>query len=247
MAEEPEALVTRMIELETADGLMPCYEAVPTGGGSRCAVIVIQEAFGVNGHIQELTRRFAGEGYHAVAPALFHRTGDNPIIPYDRFDEVMKHMTALSDEGILADVDAVREHLSTGGIGDGHTGAIGFCMGGRASFLVAARRPLGAAVSFYGGGIVTARSLRMPALLREVAQIETPWLGLFGDMDESIPVDDVEELRSTFAEKATVEWDVVRYADAGHGFNCDQRPSYHEASARDAWSRALGWFGSHLP
>jgi carboxymethylenebutenolidase len=236
-----------MVDLETPDGPMPCYEAFPESGGTHRGMIVIQEAFGVNSHIQELTRRFAEEGYHAVAPPLFHRTGDNPVIPYDRFDEVMKHMAALSDEGILEDIDAVRGHLSDAGIDDGHTGAIGFCMGGRASFLVAARRPLGATVSFYGGGIVTARSPRMPALISEVARIETPWLGLFGDLDESIPVDDVEVLRSALDEHAAVEWDVVRYPYAGHGFHCDQRPSYHEASARDAWHRALGWFDSHLP
>jgi carboxymethylenebutenolidase len=105
---------------------------------------------------------------------------------------------------------------------------------------------LGAAVSFYGGGIVTARSEKMPALIGEIPDLETPWLGLFGDLDESIPVGDVEKLRSALAERATVDWDIVRYPDAAHGFNCDQRPSYHEPSARDAWGRALEWFDAHL-
>ena len=240
-------LITRVAGLETPDGPMGCYEALPEGEGNHRAMIVIQEAFGVNDHIQEVTRRLAGEGYHAVAPPLFHRTGDNPTIPYDRFDEVRGHLGALSDEGILQDVDAVRRHLASAGLGDGRTGVIGFCMGGRASCLVAVRRGLGAAVSFYGGGIVTARSEHMPALLGEIAGMKTPWLGVFGDLDQSIPVDDVERLRAELARKAQVDWDIVRYPDAGHGFNCDQRPSYHGPSARDAWARALAWFDAHLP
>ena len=247
MTAEAAPLITRIIELETPDGPMPCYEAFPDGSGNRRGMIVIQEAFGVNNHIQEIARRLAAQGYHAVAPPLFHRTGSNPTIPYDRFDEVAKHLVALTDDGILQDADAVRHHLQAAQLDDGCTGVIGFCMGGRASFLVAARRRLAAAVSFYGGGILRARSEKMPALIGGIPDLETPWLGLFGDLDETIPVDDVEKLRTALAERATVDWDIVRYPDAGHGFNCDQRPSYHEPSARDAWGRALEWFDAHLP
>ena len=233
-------LITRTIELETPEGPMPCYEAFRDAEGDHRGMIVIQEAFGVNGHIQEITRRLAEQGYHAVAPPLFHRTGDNPTIAYERFDEVREHLAALTDEGILQDVDVVRRHLRESQLGDEHTGVIGFCMGGRASCLVAVRRKLAAAVSFYGGGIVRTRSENMPALIGEVANLGTPWLGLFGDLDESIPTDDVETLRSVLAETASVDWDIVRYPDAGHGFNCDQRSSYHEPSARDAWGARAG-------
>ncbi len=247
MTAEAVPLITRIVELETPGSPMPCYEALPEGEGNHRAMIVVQEAFGVNDHIQEVTRRLASERYHALAPSLFHRTGVNPTIPYDRFDEARKHLAALSDEGILQDLDAVRRHLTATQLGDEHTGVIGFCMGGRVSCLVAVRRKLAGAVSFYGGGIVRARSEHMPALIGEISDLKTPWLGLFGDLDESIPVDDVEKLRSVLAQSATVEWDIVRYRDAGHGFNCDQRPSYHEASARDAWARALSFFDAHMP
>ena len=79
----------------------------------------------------------------------------------------------------------------------------------------------------------------------EAGSLQTPWLGLFGDDDQMIPVDGVEELRTQMRD-SPVNTDVVRYPDAGHGFHCDARESYHEASAKDGWNRALDWFSSHL-
>jgi carboxymethylenebutenolidase len=84
-------------------------------------------------------------------------------------------------------------------------------------------------------------------LLDEASQLKTPWLGLFGDADGGIPIDDVERLRAVLDEQAPVDHDVVRYADAEHGFHCDARPdSYHEESAKDAWDRTLAWFSTYL-
>jgi carboxymethylenebutenolidase len=105
---------------------------------------------------------------------------------------------------------------------------------------------LGAAVGFYGGGIVTGRRPQFPSLIDESASLQTPWLGLFGDADESIPVDDVERLRATLDEQTAVAHDIVRYPEAEHGFHCDQRPSYNPKAAADAWQRTLAWFGEHL-
>jgi carboxymethylenebutenolidase len=93
---------------------------------------------------------------------------------------------------------------------------------------------------------VTPRFPQFPGLVDESAAMQTPWLGLFGDADESIPVDDVERLRSTLDEKAPVAHEVVRYPGAQHGFNCDQRPSYDREAAADAWQRTLAWFATHL-
>jgi carboxymethylenebutenolidase len=223
---------------------MDLLEVTPDEPNGR-AVIVIQEAFGLNDHIADVCSRLAGEGYVAVAPALFHRTG-SPVLGYDDFQKVMPHMQQLSDDGILADVDAARQHLQQMGYDDAHTGIVGFCLGGRVAFLVATKRQLGAAVTFYGGGIVSVRSDAMPSLVDGVAGMRTPWLGFFGDRDKSIPVDDVEALRGRLDAEAEVPHDVVRYESAGHGFFCDRRDSYHEESAADAWPRALAWFEAHL-
>jgi carboxymethylenebutenolidase len=233
---------TRTITLTTDDGPMSVYEAVPDGGATNgAAVIVIQEAFGVNDHIEDVTRRFAALGYHAAAPHLFHRAGGGTA-PYGDFSKVLPLFEGLSDASILTDIDAVRAHLPHK---DERIGVVGFCMGGRASFLVAAERWLGAAVGFYGGGIVNARRPQFPALVGRAYAMQTPWLGLFGDRDESIPVEDVEALRSALVE-APVDTEVVRYADAEHGFHCDARPSYSPDAAADAWQRTVDWFRRYL-
>lgn len=226
----------------TADGPMRVYEAGPADAGTaRAAVVVVQEAFGVNDHIQDVTRRFAAAGYHAVAPELFHRAGDGLTGAYGDFDRVIELFGSIGgDEAILVDIDATLERLHALGFGDDRVGAVGFCFGGRVTFLVAARRALGAAVGFYGGGIVSARFPRFPPLIDEARSLRTPWLGLFGDEDRSIPVEDVERLRTALHD-ASVDTEVVRYAGAGHGFHCDVRPDHHPQAAADAWARTLAW------
>jgi carboxymethylenebutenolidase len=231
------------IELVTPDGAMDVYEAKPDGE-ARGAVIVIQEAFGVNDHIQDVTRRFAAEGYRAVAPALFHRAGGGSA-GYDDFSKVMPLFEGVNDDGILDDVDATIAHLDAEGFAPAQIGIVGFCFGGRVTFLVASRRTLGAAVGFYGGGIAAAGGLPFAPLIGESSTLQTPWLGLFGDQDKGISVESVEELR-TALEQAPVDADIVRYADAEHGFHCDARASYHAESAADGWRRTLAWFAGHL-
>jgi carboxymethylenebutenolidase len=233
--------------IDTADGPMRVYEAAPDTAPTA-AVIVIQEAFGVNPHIEDVTRRFADAGYHAVAPDMFHRTGGG-VVDYSDFGAIIPHFVGIGDDNaILADVDAALDYLRGIGFADRRIGIVGFCFGGRVTFLTAVNRSLGAAVGFYGGGIVTARFPQFPALVGDITRIDTPWLGLFGDLDQSIPVEDVELLREALA-NAPVPSEVVRYADAEHGFHCDARDArdaYNAAAAKDAWDRTLDWFARHL-
>ncbi len=122
---------TKDQELTTADGPMRLYEAVPDGD-ARGAVVVIQEAFGVNPHIEDVTRRFADAGYHAVAPDMFHRTGPDAIVDYGDFGPVMEHFAGIgSDDAILADVDATIDYLHSIGFADQQIGIVGFCFGGQ--------------------------------------------------------------------------------------------------------------------
>jgi carboxymethylenebutenolidase len=241
---EAGAMHETTFEVGTPDGTMPIYEARPDGGGPRRGVVVVQEAFGVNDHIQSVTRRFAAAGYHAMAPHIFHRAGGGTA-PYDDFEKVLPLFEGLTDDGILDDIDATVAAMANHGITAERVATVGFCFGGRVTFLVAVRRKLGAAVGFYGGGIVTARFPQFPPLIGEVPAMRTPWLGLFGDLDPSIPVDDVERLRAELG-AAPVGHDVVRYAAAGHGFHCDERPEYEPDAATDAWTRTLEWLERHL-
>jgi carboxymethylenebutenolidase len=235
---------TSDLVLETPDGPMAVFEATPDGD-ARGAVIVIQEAFGVNAHIRDVTGRFARAGYHAIAPAYFHRAGGGAVEDYTDVAAIFGLFEGLTDDGILVDTDAALDHLHHRGFEDAGIGVVGFCFGGRASFLVSLRRALGAGVGFYGGGIATKGVLPFPALVDEADGLQTPWLGLFGDEDASIPVADVEHLREALT-ASPVAAEVVRYPGAAHGFHCDARADYHEPSAADAWTRTLAWFDAHL-
>ena len=230
------------VSVNTVDGEMALYDAEPEGS-ARAAVMVIQEAFGVNRHIEEVTRRFAAVGYRAVAPHLFHRTGD-PVLDYGNLENVMPHMQALTEAGLVTDLDASLSHLSAVGFAPSRIGVVGFCMGGAVTFLAAVRNTLGAAVTFYGGGVAEGR-FGMPSLIEMAPRLKTPWLGLYGDLDQGIPVENVESLRETMT-KASVPTEIIRYSEAGHGFHCDARDSYHEASAKDAWHHTLEWFETYL-
>ena len=196
------------LKLDTRDGPMTCFEAIPDGD-TRGAVIVVQEAFGVNEHIRDVTRRFAAAGHHAVAPAFFHRAGGGTA-DYGDFAAVMPLFEGVSDDGILTDIDAAIAHLRDAGFADSAIGIVGFCFGGRVTFLASARRALGAGVGFYGGGIASKGMLPFDALIGEAKTLRTPWLGLFGDEDASIPVEDVEALREALR-SAPVAAEVVRY------------------------------------
>ena len=213
-------------------------DGTPKGG-----IVVVQEAFGVNDHIEDVTGRFARLGWLAVAPHLFHRSGD-PTFGYDDLPAVRPHMEALTADGVLEDIDAALDRIAEAGIARSRTGVTGFCMGGSVTLVVTARRNIGAGVTFYGGGVTEGRFGFGP-LVEEAKHLRAPWLGLFGDEDHAIPVDAVEALRVAAASSGQPT-EIVRYAEAGHGFHCDQRGSYHEPSAKDAWQRTLDWFDRYL-
>jgi carboxymethylenebutenolidase len=211
---------------------------MPRGG-----VVVLQEAFGVNGHITDVCRRIASEGWLAVAPHLYHRRGD-PALGYADVTVVQPYMGSLQGSEILADVDDALRHLSVLGIEPSATAIVGFCMGGYISLIAATERPFGAAVTFYGSGIRNGR-FGMPPLLEAAPRLRCPWIGMFGDLDPSIPVDEVEELRTGVA-SSPYPAEVVRYRDAGHGFVCDQRENYVPHAAEDGWKRMISWLERHL-
>ena len=211
-------------------------------GTPRRAVIVVQEAFGVNDHIIDLCERLTRDGYLAVAPHMFHRTGD-PVFAYDDFSSIFSHIEAMTMDGVMEDIDAAIRAITDSGVATSKIGIVGFCMGGSISMHVAATRDIGAGVGFYGGGIKG--RWFFPSQIDAVQQLRAPWLGLFGDKDQSIPVQDVEELREA-SKLSPNQVEIIRYKDADHGFNCDARASFHAESASDAWQRMLAWYDTYL-
>lgn len=208
------------------------------------ALIVLQEAFGVNDHIRSLVEMFAREGYYAVAPELFHRTG-SPEVPYDDFPSAMASLTALSYEGLYEDLVATSEFLREAGFPCASTGIVGYCMGGCVAFFAATLGIVGAAASYYGGGVATGR-FGLESLLDLAPSLQCPWTGFYGDLDKGIPVDQVEALRNA-TDATGVATDIVRYENADHGFNCDGRPAvFNEAASKDATTRTLSFFASTL-
>lgn len=234
--------------LQTPDGEMELFDAEPARA-ARGGVVVIQDIFGLNDYLRDVCGRLATEGYRAVAPQLYHRNGVKAL-EYAPAEIVVRNSPVLTSQGVLSDIASSLEYLRSAGFEARRTAIIGFCLGGTLAFAAAVEHSLGAAVTFYGGGIREGR--RGFAPLEELApKLKTPWLGLYGDRDlpseygHGIPVVEVEALRAA-ALLAPVETEVVRYPEAGHAFHCDRRPTYHEGSAKDAWQRTLEWLGTHM-
>jgi len=231
------------IEIPTADGPMPAFSTTPDGP-SRGGIVVIQEAFGLTEHIGRVTERLAAEGFRAIAPALFHRDG-SPVIAYDDMESIYPVMQTLSAGTITMDVDAALGQLGDEGFAPGRRGMVGFCMGGSVTLIAATRPGLGAAVTYYGGGLATGR-FGMDPLIGLGSKIRCPWNGHYGDLDQGIPVEEVEQLRVAAA-SASAPTEIFRYANADHGFNCEDRPAVFNAEAAQiAWDRTIGFFTANL-
>lgn len=232
------------VQLITSDGRMEAYVAQPKGGGSFPGVVVIQEAFGVNDHIKKVTERVAAEGYVAIAPDIYHREAER-VIPYAEMPKAIAALQRVVDNKAMEDVGAAIAHLkSQGNVKSGSIGVTGFCMGGRLTYLAAAHHAndVKCAVPYYGGGIPAGN----PSPLSRTKEIKCPLYLFFGAKDQLIPKEHVDQIKAELsANKVPFQMEV--YADAGHGFFCDDRAmSYNGGAARDAWEKTKAFFAQHL-
>jgi len=228
------------VTLEVSDGSsMRAYVARPFGETPARGLIVCQEAFGVNAHIRDVTERFARQGYLAIAPEFFHRTGQNVEVRYDDFQSAQPHIRALTDGGLEADLRAAHACLCANGTGANFPiSVVGFCMGGRVAFLAALSLPINCAVSFYGGGI--APNERSSGLLTRAKDLRAPVLLIWGGKDKHLGPEQARAVVDTLREKGK-SYVNVEFSDADHGFFCDARPSYHAVSAAEAWQLVLSF------
>jgi carboxymethylenebutenolidase len=222
--------VGQKIQVRSQDGFaLGAYEAVPDGT-PRGAVVVIQEIFGVNGHIREVTDGYAAAGYYAIAPQIFDRIERDIELGYEEADmgrgielAFQKLDRALTMQDLQATIEAASVH--------GKVGVVGYCFGGLLTWLTACELDgVSAASSYYGGGVAgeVDRSARCPVIMH------------FGELDAHIPMTDVDKVR-----EAQPDVDVFVY-HADHGFNCDHRASYDADAAALARSRTLEFFAQHL-
>lgn len=206
-------------------------------------VVVVQEALGVTPWLEGVAARFEAEGYKSAIPRLYRRVGDPVFSHPDDFPQAREAMATLTGESILEDVD---DAIASLGVRSSRVAIVGFCMGGAVALYAGALRELGAAVSFYGGGVTESRWPGVPPLVEVAPGLRSPWLGLYGTRDTGIPVEHVDALEAA-ARLAPVPTRVERY-DAGHGFFNDSIADLHSPeSAEAAWPLVLAWLRQNLP
>jgi len=220
----------KMIELTASDGhRLAAYRADPQGT-PRGAIVVIQEIFGVNHHIRSVADGFATDGYVALAPAMYDRAqrGYETGYAQDEIQAGLKIMQGLDWKNTMNDVAAAVAHAAT----LGKVGIVGYCWGGTVAWVAAARTPgLSCAVPYYGGG--------MANYIGETPRV--PVLCHFGELDKNPSPEQAKQLLS-----AHPEVQAHFYSGAGHGFNCNPRPSYHADAASMARERTLAFFRQHV-
>jgi carboxymethylenebutenolidase len=228
------------IEIEVSDGTrMPTYVYRPKGTEPAPVVIVLQEAFGVNAHIQKVARAFSDQGYVAIAPSLFHRTGGDYQDNAHDFEKAKAHYLAVTLETQENDFRALHAWIKEQrDMRCDRLAAIGYCMGGRAAYLANTVLPLKAAVCFYGGGI--------PAFLDRVPLLHGETLFFWGGKDQAIPSEDVRTIVDAL-KKAGKPFVNVEFSDAGHAFSNEDRPNNYSPSAtRRALAVMDEFLRSHL-
>ncbi|MBI4083257.1 MAG: dienelactone hydrolase family protein [Candidatus Lambdaproteobacteria bacterium] len=232
------AAKTEWISITSRNGTFDGYLATPEAEGPRPGVVVIQEIFGVNAHIQDVTRRYAGAGYVGLAPDLFwpvqprFSTGYTPA----DFDKGRAARAKISNDKAAEDIGAAIATLRARPEVQGRkVGVVGYCWGGLMTYLAAVRYHPDAASAYYAGGIAN--------YLGEAKNLTKPIIFHFGDKDAGLPKAVVDKVKAAVQGK---DAQVYVYAGAQHGFNCNERASYHPEAAKVAAQRTLDFFAQHL-
>lgn len=225
-------LKTEMVDYPNADNKsLMAYQARPDDGQPHAAVVVIQEWWGLNENIKDIARRFAHEGYVALAPDLYHgKVATEP-------NEAQKLVMELDMKAAVQEIQqAIAYLVKQDSVSPKKVGVVGFCMGGRLALMTGRADPnLGAVIAFYGS----------PLTAQESTEVKAPVLGLYGDKDQSNPVDKIKTMQDALTQ-AGIKNQFVIYPGAAHAFFNDTQPSYNKAAATDAWPRTLAWFKDNL-
>ena len=234
------------VDINVGDGTtMEGYLTQPEGDDSHPAVVVIQEIWGVNSHIQSVADRLPSLGYVGLDPAMFHRQGSMITGLHEEFPTAVGWMQQCNDDGIVADATAAVNYLKSQSFVSGKIGIVGFCFGGRVAYLAACNiSDLSASVVFYGGNIGAALGDGATPL-EQTGNINCPVLGLFGEEDANPTPEFVNEIDAEMTRLGKAH-EFHQYAGAGHGFHCDGRGSYRPEAAQDGWAKAMAWFDQNL-
>jgi carboxymethylenebutenolidase len=229
------------------DDPIEAYFARPLGPGPHGGVVVIHHMPGYDEATKEIVRKFAARGYLAICPNLHYR--EAPGASPDDAAAASRAAGGVPDDRLLGDVAAAVRHLRGQMSSNGKVGTIGYCSGGRQSFLAACSLPLDAAVDCYGAFIVGESPEGFPIQMRPVVdlapQLSCPLLGLFGAEDKTPSPAETAELERVLTELGKT-FEFHTYENAGHAFFAVDRPAYRQHAAKEGWQRVFQWFDRYL-
>ena len=249
---DEEGIVTDQVSFTAGDAIdyppsLPAYLARPDRPGRHPVVIVVNEIFGLHAYIQDVCRRLAKQGYVAMAPGYFAREGD-PSLMTD-FADIMAVVRATPNGQVMADTGAALRYLAATPFADvSKAGITGFCWGGTVVWMACAAHDFKAGAAWYGRVVAPAQGAEdgRPWPVDIAGDLRCPVLGLYGDLDQGIPLDSLEQMRAALAAADRTDSEIVVYPGAHHGFHADYRPMYDAAAAADGWARMLRLFGERL-
>jgi carboxymethylenebutenolidase len=245
MTDSPSTVIqANFVKVPNGELQIDAYLAIPPTTEPVSAILVIQEIFGVNAHIRDVTERFAKLGYVAIAPAIYQRlapgfeTGYNPDAV--QLGRQYKEQTTVPE--LLSDLQATLDYLKAmPAVNPNAIGCIGFCFGGLVAYLAATLSDIKAVASFYGAGIPTWSPGDGPPTLTYTADIKAKLYAFFGLADNSIPPDHIAQIAAAL-QAQNIDHQIYRYPGADHGFFCDQRSSYNPEAAAAAWEQVQRLF-----
>lgn len=212
---------------------------------SKAGVVILQEIFGVNGHIRGIVSNLGRMGYITIAPEIFHRTQPKFEVAYDEGGVRLgrKHKDACTFDGLLDDVRASITWLKEQGCT--RIGCVGFCFGGHVAWMAGTLEGMNACACFYGGGIGKYRPGGGEPSVKLSPQLKARMMMLYGEGDTSIPQDEVQQIAAALKQTG-LRHDVFVFAGAGHGFACDERHAYMASAANAAWAEVLKMLAEEL-
>jgi carboxymethylenebutenolidase len=246
---DDKGLVTGEVKVPVADGEIPAYRAMPDKKGKKFPVVlVVHEIFGVHEWIQDICRRFAKQGYMAVAPALYARQGEVKDLKDPR--EINRQVySRIPDTQSMSDLDATVAWAAKNSGNTKKLSITGFCWGGRIVWLYAAHnKDVDAGAAWYGRLVPTANSPvneAQPTTPIDYAKdLKVPVIGFYGGLDTGIPLTGVHRMQDEL-KKGNSGSEIVVYPNAKHGFHADYRDSFNKEASVDAWAKLLAWFKRH--
>jgi carboxymethylenebutenolidase len=228
-------------EIESDGSMMRMHVSAPDSAGPFPGLVVAQHLGGVDEFIQSMTKRLAEAGYVAAAPELYHRDGAHCA------DDARTRSMRLRDRNVIADINAAVSFLQQhSAVASGRIGIIGFCMGGRVVYLMAAANPqLKAGVAYYGGNIFRAWGRDTPSPFERTGEIDCPLLGHFGADDRNPSPEDMIKLDAELS-KFHKPHEFYSYENAGHAFMDHTKESYRRHADEASWPRTLEFLRRQL-